>query len=189
MKNTRRHSCPLRPFVPTFAIRAHDIGWATLGHQYKHTELMLTIANKMLAAHKLLSYSIDLAANSAIGCGSPTISRRTAPRKRFFCAHFMVGCAWEAFEPAGFLDAGLPHPRTARHQSCGSDTASPSQQSRVPTMKKLSLPIAAKIKRGRIAAHKAMAYAALHADSSLSTRLNRYNNHMDKARAIAGGAL
>ncbi len=54
---------------------------------------------------------------------------------------------------------------------------------------KLSLPIAAQIKRGRIAAHKAMAYAALHADSSLSTRLNRYNEHMSKARAIAGGAV
>lgn len=143
----------------------------------------------LLASNVTPRYIDHVAANSATGCGSPTISRRTAPRKRFFCAHFMVGCAWEAFEPAGFLDAGLPHPRTARHQSCGSDTASPSQQSRVPTMKKLSLPIAAKIKRGRIAAHKAMAYAALHADSSLSTRLNRYNNHMDKARAIAGGAL
>lgn len=56
-------------------------------------------------------------------------------------------------------------------------------------MKTLTLPIAVKIKRGRIAAHKAMAYAALHADSSLSTRLKRYNDHMSKARAIAGSAL
>lgn len=56
-------------------------------------------------------------------------------------------------------------------------------------MKTLSLPIASKIKRGRIAAHKKMAYAALHADSSLKTRLDRYNSHMNKARAIAGGAL
>ena len=54
---------------------------------------------------------------------------------------------------------------------------------------KLSLPIAAQIKRGRIAAHKAMARAALHADSSLSTRLKRYNDHQAKARAIAGGSL
>lgn len=56
-------------------------------------------------------------------------------------------------------------------------------------MKTLTLPIAAKIKRGRIAAHKKMAYAALRADSSLNVRLARYNNHMSKARAIAGGAL
>lgn len=56
-------------------------------------------------------------------------------------------------------------------------------------MQTLTLPLSVKIKRGRIAAHKAMAYAALHADSSLNVRLNRYNNHMNKARAIAGGAL
>lgn len=36
----------------------------------------------------------------------------------------------------------------------------------------------------RIAAHKAMAIAALHADSSLSTRLNRYNEHMERARSL-----
>ncbi|MNN91326.1 hypothetical protein D3C81_2094270 [compost metagenome] len=36
----------------------------------------------------------------------------------------------------------------------------------------------------RAAAHKAMALAALRANSSLSTRLARYNNHMAKARAL-----
>lgn len=36
----------------------------------------------------------------------------------------------------------------------------------------------------RIAAHKAMALAALHADSSLSTRLSRYNHHMQCARSL-----
>lgn len=56
-------------------------------------------------------------------------------------------------------------------------------------MKILSLPASFRTKRSRIAAHKAMAYAALHADSSLSTRLKRYNDHMSKAQAIAGGAL
>ena len=56
-------------------------------------------------------------------------------------------------------------------------------------MKTLSLPLAARIKRDRIAAHKAMAYAALHADSSLNVRMARYNNHMNQARAIADGAL
>lgn len=42
----------------------------------------------------------------------------------------------------------------------------------------------------RAAAHRAMALAALHANSSLATRLARYNDHMAKARAIeaAGGA-
>lgn len=36
----------------------------------------------------------------------------------------------------------------------------------------------------RIAAHKAMALAALHADSSLATRVKRYNHHMERARSL-----
>ncbi len=36
----------------------------------------------------------------------------------------------------------------------------------------------------RAAAHRALALAALHADSSLRTRLARYNDHMVKARAL-----
>ena len=42
----------------------------------------------------------------------------------------------------------------------------------------------------RAAAHRAMAFAALHANSSLSVRLARYNDHMARARALeaAGGA-
>lgn len=44
--------------------------------------------------------------------------------------------------------------------------------------------------KNRAAAHRAMALAALHANSSLATRLARYNVHMAKARALeaAGGA-
>lgn len=44
--------------------------------------------------------------------------------------------------------------------------------------------------KNRVAAHKAMALAALRADSSLRTRLARFNSHMDKARALEtqGGA-
>ncbi|SOC56490.1 hypothetical protein SAMN05421509_10786 [Chromohalobacter canadensis] len=38
----------------------------------------------------------------------------------------------------------------------------------------------------RAAAHRAMARAALFADSSASTRLKRYNSHMDKARRLEG---
>lgn len=47
--------------------------------------------------------------------------------------------------------------------------------------------LSTKINRARIAAHRAMAAAALRADSSLNVRLSRYNNHMSKARAIGGG--
>lgn len=42
----------------------------------------------------------------------------------------------------------------------------------------------------RLAAHKAMALAALRANSSLSVRLKRYNHHIAQARALEaqGGA-
>lgn len=42
----------------------------------------------------------------------------------------------------------------------------------------------------KAAAHRAMAMAALHANSSLSVRLKRYNHHIDQARALEclGGA-
>ncbi|UTD55490.1 hypothetical protein [Halomonas sp. MS1] len=36
----------------------------------------------------------------------------------------------------------------------------------------------------RAAAHRAMAKAALLADASASTRLKRYNHHIEKARAL-----
>lgn len=43
----------------------------------------------------------------------------------------------------------------------------------------------------RALAHRRMALAALYANSSLSTRLKRYNHHMDLARSVIslpGGA-
>lgn len=43
----------------------------------------------------------------------------------------------------------------------------------------------------RAAAHRAMAMAALYADSSLSVRLKRYNAHMEIVRSLeaVGGGL
>ncbi|MDV7210762.1 hypothetical protein [Azotobacter beijerinckii] len=38
--------------------------------------------------------------------------------------------------------------------------------------------------KSRAAAHRAMALAALHADSSLSVRLSRFNRHMAIARSL-----
>jgi hypothetical protein len=45
--------------------------------------------------------------------------------------------------------------------------------------------------RIRALAHRRMALAALRADSSLKTRLARYNSHMQKAHALEaqGGAV
>lgn len=38
--------------------------------------------------------------------------------------------------------------------------------------------------KSRALAHRKMALSALHANSSLSVRLKRYNHHMDQARAL-----
>lgn len=38
-------------------------------------------------------------------------------------------------------------------------------------------------------AHRRMALSALHADSSLASRLARYNHHMDRARALEKAAV
>jgi len=45
--------------------------------------------------------------------------------------------------------------------------------------------------RIRAMAHRRMALAALHADSSIAARLSRYNHHMALVRALEaqGGAL
>ena len=42
--------------------------------------------------------------------------------------------------------------------------------------------------RERASAHRAMAIAALRADSSLSVRLKRYNHHMSVARSLEADA-
>ncbi len=170
MKNIHRHSCSSRPFVRL------------------DSELIRTIANKSLAAIKNIGYSIAVAANSATGCSSPKIQAHSAAFSGFF-----VPTLWWAVHgggrATGILYPGLlTRARFATH-SVVVMLANSNISTGVQPMKTLSLPIAAKIKRGRIAAHKKMAYAALHADSSLNVRLARYNNHMNKARAIAGGAL
>ncbi|WP_217998886.1 hypothetical protein, partial [Pseudomonas syringae pv. coryli] len=41
----------------------------------------------------------------------------------------------------------------------------------------------------RALAHRRMALSALRANSSLSVRLNRYNAHMDRARALENAGV
>ena len=53
-------------------------------------------------------------------------------------------------------------------------------------MASLSLPnLITRNLSSRAAAHRAMAKAALFADSSTRTRLKRYNHHIDKAQQLA----
>ena len=144
---------------------------------------------RTVALSKNGRYSLAVAANSATGLGNPTKSRRnSAPitiAGAFFVPAVMCygGCAWEAFVPAGFLDSRFTNLRTAATHSLGNERGSSSTIG-VSPMHALN-PF-----KNRAAAHRAMALAALHANSSLATRLARYNAHMSKARALesVGGA-
>ena len=79
---------------------------------------------------------------------------------------------------------GIPTPHMAATQSRRKDRGSSQNDMGAPHMHALN-PL-----KNRAAAHRAMALAALHANSSLATRLARYNAHMSKARALesAGSA-
>lgn len=95
------------------------------------------------------------------------------------------GCAWETFGSAGFQFPRFANLRTAATLNrLATIRGSSLYEIGATTMTAL---IPSKI---RAAAHRAMAIAALHADSSLSVRLKRYNAAMAKARALdaQGGA-
>jgi len=132
-------------------------------------------------------YLVTVTANSVTGFGDPSKSRRTGvyhPKAGAFfvpATSFYGGCARDTFGYAGFLDPRFANLRTAATQyrlatiSGGSSIqgAVPMQQARNP-----STP------NSHADAYKAMALAALRADSSLSVRLERYNSHMAKARTL-----
>ena len=134
-------------------------------------------------------YPFPVAAKSANGFDGPINNRRTgAPitiAGAFFASaySFYGGCAWETFGSAGFLLSRFTNLRTAATHSLGNERGSSSTIGVSPMHALIPL-------KNRAAAHRAMALAALHANSSLATRLARYNAHMSKARALesAGGA-
>lgn len=136
-------------------------------------------------------YSLAVAANSAIGLGRPKSKRRIGAPITIAGAFFASavpcygGCVWEAFGPAGFLLPRSTNPRTAATLTRLVANGGSSPAKGATWMKHALNP--SKI---RAAAHRAMALAALHANSSLATRLARYNAHMSKARALeaVGGA-
>ena len=137
-----------------------------------------------VALSKMGRYSLDVAANSATGRRGPINNRRIgAPitiAGAFFvpASLFYGGCAWETFGSAGFLLSRSANPRTAATLHRFAAIRGSSSTIGVSSMHALN-PF-----KNRAAAHRAMALAALHANSSLATRLARYNAHMSKARAL-----
>lgn len=142
----------------------------------------------ILALPQTPRYSATVAANSANGLGNPNISRRTSAivskAGAFFvpAISFYGGCAWDAFGRAGFLESRFTNLRAAATHSLGNERGGSSTLGAVPMKHPHALnPSAIQL---HAASLKARAFAALHADSSLSVRLARYNAAMAKARAL-----
>jgi len=135
-------------------------------------------------------YSLAVAANSATGCRNPQRYRRTSAQFTIAGVFFrlqssvMAAVCGQASAWPGSCISGIPTPHIAATQSRRKDRGSSQKDMGAPHMHAIN---PSKI---RAAAHRAMALAALHANSSLATRLSRYNAHMSKARALeaAGGA-
>ena len=143
-----------------------------------------------LAMHSHNRYGAPVAANSATGFDGPSHNRRTgAPitiAGAFFVPAFTCygGCAWETFGSAGFLLSRSVNLRTAAtlirltaNRGSFSTIGAPPMTTLIPS-------------KIRALAHRRMALSALRADSSLSVRLKRYNDHMTIVRAleVQGGA-
>jgi hypothetical protein len=160
----------------------------------QHLPLILSGENQRLNSMSGMGYSIPVAAKSAAGCGSPNRQRRTGALSCIAGAFFMPvimfygSRAREAFGPTGLLLCPRSStPAYGCHPSCGSDVGSSPLDIGAPQMKNHAQNPSV---TNRIAALKSRAISALHANSSLKVRLNRYNSAMQKARALEsqGGA-
>lgn len=161
----------------------------------QHLPLTISGANRPLNSKAGMGYSIAVAAQSATGFDGPIRQRRTGALPciagAFFSSAFMLygSCARETFGSAGsFLCPRSVNLRTATtlnrltaiRGSSHKDTGAPHMKNRTqnPSI------------TNRVAALKARAISALHANSSLKVRLDRYNSAMQKARSLEnqGGA-
>ncbi|MGP9633878.1 hypothetical protein ACT3R7_12530 [Halomonas sp. AOP43-A1-21] len=123
-------------------------------------------------------------AKSSAGRRNPSSQRRNSAHidGAFLVPVSYGGCAWADFGLAGFLCDRFPTPRTVATQSRRKDRGD-SNHKGVLLMAKLRL-FPTRNPAEKAAAHRAMAKAALFADTSASTRLKRYNHHIEKARHL-----
>ncbi|WP_426248035.1 hypothetical protein [Pseudomonas sp. TWR3-1-1] len=147
-----------------------------------------------IANRKNCRYSAAVAANSATGFDGPIRHWRigapiTIAGAFFVLAHPVYGgCARDTFGYAGFLCPRSVNLRiaatlirlTANRGSSPDKGAFPMTKRRILSLNS---------SKSRAAAHRAMALAALHANSSLSVRLKRYNAHMEIVRALESGEV
>ncbi len=144
---------------------------------------------RTIATARTPVYRSPVAAKSANGFDGPSTYRRTgAPMTiagAFFVPAYPVygGCAWETFGSAGVLYARSVNLRTAATLIRLTANRGSSSHTGARPMKAQHA-LSPSVKSGKAAAHRRMALAALHANSSLSTRLKRYNHHIEIARTL-----
>lgn len=144
----------------------------------------------MLTSSTAPGYASRAAANSAVDLGRSRETWRTsAPTMSgafFVPAMRYGGCAWDAFGRAGFQVSRSANPRTVAPIRCLAAAGDGSKLGDLPMASIRLFPT--RSASARAAAHRAMARAALFADSSASTRLKRYNRHMAKTRTLEADA-
>lgn len=143
-----------------------------------------------IASSRFAGYGLPVTANSVTGFGRPSRYRRNSAPYTIAGAFFVPavtlygGCVQDTFGCAGFLYLRSTNLYTAATHSFGRERGSSQSDTGALPMHALNL---SKI---RAFAHRRLALAALHANSSLSVRVARYNHHAVIARAleIAGDA-
>jgi hypothetical protein len=130
-------------------------------------------------------YGSRVTVNPVTDLGRSSIVRRTGAHLPIAGAFFASaqscygGCAWDTFGCAGFLTSRSANPRTAAtHLRLAAKNGSSSTLGATP-MKHVITPSSL-----RAFAHRRLALSALRANSSLSSRLSRYNANMVIARAL-----
>ena len=162
------YSCPLSLLVPTH----RD------GHEWKKR------ARVRLAPENLPLYRPAVAAKSVTGRENPSKQKAHSAQDSisgvFLCLRFrfMAAVRGQTSVWPGFLLPRYSHPTHSCHLSREKDRGSSSKAKGAIPMTTL---IPSKI---RALAHRRMALSALRANSSLSVRLKRYNDHMSQARAL-----
>lgn len=149
-----------------------------------------------LALRRTTRYSPPVAVNPATGFGDPINVRRTGATKTIAGAFFVPamplngGRARETFGSAGCLTSRFANLRTAATHNRLATVRGSSNTTLGAAHMKHTHALNPSTLQSHIAALKARAIAALHANSSLSVRLARYNAAMDRARALEanGGA-
>ena len=141
-------------------------------------------ASLVVARRKTERYALVVAANSATGFDGPSnLAHRRPIRQQalFLCPPFRVMAAVRG-RPSGLPGSKFPVRQPAH--SCHPKLFDGNSWQLHLNLEYGPMKHALNPSKIRAAAHRAMARAALHANSSLRSRLARYNSHMEKARAL-----